>query len=196
MPRGKYYYTKTDLAIITSCLDFPEWDEYDERVSGERIEGRNGSDLRLVIGPDTFFAQHDSTNGCCDYKFLKNGEVIREIRAPLITFDPNRHLWNIAGKAVWELIAEPPVIVVDGVDYNEKYHWEGSYFPYEVKGKLIYIAKDNGKYRIVYDDEVIGSEFEAISMAYCCAKISVRYGQNQYWFLGERDGTQFAVLIR
>lgn len=196
VPNGEYFYTIEDEPIVTNCLDFPNWDTYDPRKSGERIKGSNGSDLRLVIGPDSFLAKHDSTNGCCDYKFIKNGKVIMEISAPLITFDPNRHLWNIDGKAVWELIADPPVIIVDGVNFNEKYQWESSYFPYEIKGKLIYIAKKNGKYNIVYDNKVIGAAFDKISMAYCCAKISVVNGSEQYWFLGQREGTQYVVLIR
>jgi hypothetical protein len=196
VPNGDYYHSTTDLAIITSCIDLPEWDEPDAGTSAERISGSNGSDLRLVIGTDVFLAKHDSTHGCCEYQFSKNGEVIVEINAPMITSDPNRHLWNIGGQAVWELLTDPPVIFVDGVNLNEKYQWEGSYFPYEVNGKLIYIARQNGKFHIVYDDEVLGPEFDEISMAYCCAKISVVYGNDQYWFLGTRAGTQYVVLIR
>jgi hypothetical protein len=196
IPTGKYSFSKTDTAIVTRCLDAPEWDGYDPGISGERIAGENGSDMRLMIGQDTFLAQHDSTNGCCDYKFMKNGEVILEISAPLITTDPNRHLWNMGGKAVWELVTDPPVIIVDGVNFNEKYQLEGSFFPYEINGKLIFIARQNGKYHMMYDGKWIGSEFDQISMAYCCANISVIYGHGQYWFLGTRQGTQFVVLIR
>ena len=196
VPNGRYSHEANDISIVTSCINFPHWDVYDTRISGERIKGENGSDLRLVIGQDSFLAKHDSTNGCCDYKFLKNGKVLMEISAPLITFDPNRNLWNIGEKSVWELIADPPVIIVDGVNFNEKYQWEGSFIPYEIKGKLIYIAKKNGKYHIVYDDKVIGSEFDEIQMAFCCSMLSVYHGSEQYWFLAQRAGTQYVVLIR
>lgn len=194
VPNDEYSYETSD--IPTSCIGFPHWNFYDTRISGERIRGVNGTDLRLVIGQDSFLAKHDSTNGCCDYEFLKNGKVIRKTHASLITFDPNRHLWNIGEKAVWELIADPPVIIVDNIDFNEKYQLEGSFFPYEIKGKLIFIAKKNGKYNIVYDNKVIGPEFDKISMHYCCSGISVERGSNQYWFIGQREGTQYVVLIR
>ena len=81
-----------------------------------------------------------------------------------MTDDPNRNFWNIGGKLVWELAGYTTVIVVDGVNYNEKYGLEGSFFPYEINGKLIYIAKKDGKYHIVYDDQVMGPEFDEISM--------------------------------
>ena len=97
---------------------------------------------------------------------------------------------------MWELGGYIQVIVVDGVDYNEKYQLEGSYFPYEIKGKLIYIAKKNGTFHIVYDETMIGQEFDAISMAYCCGMISVYYGSGQYWFVGRRDGTMYVVSVQ
>ena len=113
-----------------------------------------------------------------------------------MTSNPNRGFWNIGGKLVWELAGYTHVIVVDGVDYNEKYQLEGSHFPYEIKGKLIYIAKQNGKFHIVYDETMIGPEFDAISMAYCCGMISVYYGSGQYWFVGRRAGTMYVVSIQ
>ena len=196
VPNGEYGYDTSNISIATSCIDFPHWSVNDKKISGERIIGVNGTDLRLVIGQDSFLAKHDSTKGCCDYEFLKNGNVIRKTHASLITFDPNRYLWNIGGKAVWELIADPPVIIVDNIDFNEKYQLEGSFFPYEIKGKLIFIAKKNGKYNIVYDNKIVGPEFDKISMHYCCSGISVERGSNQYWFIGQREGTQYVVLIR
>jgi hypothetical protein len=197
VPNREYFYTIEDEPIVTNCLDFPDWDAYDPRKSGERIKGSNGSDLQLVIDSDTFLAKYYSANGCCDYKFLKNGKVIMEASALRSgAFDPNRNLWNFGGKAVWELVANPPTIIVDGIDINYTYQWEASFFPYEIKGKLIYIAKKNGKYHIVYDGEIIGTEFDQISIAYSSARLTVVYGNQQYWFLGQREGTQFVVLIR
>lgn len=196
IPDRDYYYGSTDIEALTSCFDIPEWDDYDSNIRGERIPGVNGSDLRLVIESDTFETKFDSSGGCCEYELLKNGEVILNTSAPLITFDPNRNFWNIEGKLVWELIAQPPVIIVDGHNFNEKYQLDGSYFPYEIKGKLIYIANKNGKYNIVYDNEVIGPDFDEITRAYCCGYRSVAYGNGQYWFLGKREGTRYVVLIR
>jgi hypothetical protein len=126
---------------------------------------------------------------------IKNGEVILKIIPGFVASDPNRNFWNIGGKLVWELSGYRPVIVVDGVNFNEKYQLEESYFPYEINGKLIYIAEKNGKQHIVYDDKVLGPEFDQIYKAYCCGMISVYYGHGQYWFVGRRAGTRFIVLI-
>lgn len=155
-----------------------------------------GWDLRLVIGKDSFLAKDtDEQNMGGDYKFFKNGKLVVEMYAPMGSYDPNVNLWSIGGKPVWELGGMQPVIVVDGVNFNEEYQLEGSYFPYDINGKLIYIAKQNGRFHIVYDGHAIGQEFETISMRYCCGSIGVEYGHGQYWFFGTRDGRQYIVLI-
>lgn len=194
VPKGEYSFM--NLGLATRCVAPPVPDVYDARISGERVERGIDNDVRLVIGKDAFLAKAIGLkNVGGDYEFLKNGKVLMTIYAPFYTFEPNRNLWNIGGKPVWELIADPPVIVVDGVNYNEKYQLEGSFFPYGINGKLIYIAKRAGKYQIVYDGHAIGPEYDAISMRYCCAGIGVEYGHGQYWFFGTRQGTPYAVLI-
>ena len=90
---------------------------------------------------------------------------------------------------------QPLTPIVNGVDFNEAYDLEGTFFPYEIKGKLIYIAKKDGKYHVIYDGKAIGPSFDDISMAYCCGKITVLRGGGQYWFLGRRDGKQYVVKI-
>jgi hypothetical protein len=196
-PYRDYAHDGPTITFAVDCLnmDMPYWTDNDREMAGERIDGNNGSDLRLVIGNDVFLAKHNSANGCCDYEFLKNGDVIMETSAPLITFDPNRNLWNIGGKSVWELITDPPTIVVDGINFNEKYQLEGVFVPYMINNKLIYIAKKNGKYHVVYDEKVIGTEFDEIYIKYCCATTQVFYGDGRYWFWGKRDGTYYVVGI-
>ena len=196
IPDRRYYYVKPDMALLNSCIDFPISNERDKEIIGERIKGVNGSDLRLVIGDDTYETKFDSSIGCCEYDLFKNGVVIYHTNAPLITTDPNRGFWNIGGKLVWELLAQPPVIIVDGVNFNEEFKLEGSYYPYEINSKLIYIAKKNEKYQIIYGNEAIGPEFEDISKAYCCAGMSVIRGGSQYWFIGRRDGARYIVSIQ
>jgi hypothetical protein len=105
-------------------------------------------------------------------------------------------LWNIGGKLVWELGVDTPVIIVDGINFNEKYALQGSYHPYEIKGKLIYIARQNGKLHLVYDDKIIGPEFDEISMPYCCGMVYLFHSNRQYWFVGRRGGTKFLVPIQ
>jgi hypothetical protein len=198
VPNRDYAYSKVDLEFLKECVDIPRWDENDKKRMGERVESQGGlADLRITIGSDLFETKLDdiTKKGCCSYQLVKNGNVILEITPGFMTSDPNRNFWNIGGELVWELAGYTTVIVVDGVDFNEKYQLEGSFFPYEINGKLIYLAKKDGKYHIVYDGEVVGPEFDQISMAYCCGMISVYNGHGQYWFVGRREGTKYIVQI-
>ncbi len=68
-------------------MERPGFDENDRSIMGERIEGSNGSDLKQVIGNDVYLVKHDSTNGCCDYQLLKNGNVLLSTHGSLITFE-------------------------------------------------------------------------------------------------------------
>jgi hypothetical protein len=198
VPNNDYARTDIDMKFLASCGEIPTSNENDKKRSGEFIDHQNATnDWRMTIGNDYFETRiNDLSKGCCSYKLVKNGDVILEMSPGFMTSNPNRGFWNIGGKLVWELAGYTQVIVVDGVDYNEKYQLEGSYFPYEIKGKLIYIAKKNDKFHIVYDEKIIGAEFDSISMAYCCGMISVYYGSGQYWFVGRRGDTKFVVSIQ
>ena len=196
LPYRDYSHVKSDTELISNCLnmDFPRWNDSDRNKYGERILGVNGDDLQLAIGNDLYETRH-TQSGARDYALLKNGTVIAKATAYFFTFDPNRNLGNLGGKLVWEIISDPPAVIVDGVDINREYQLEGSFFPYEINDKLILIARKDGKYRVMFDGKAIGAEFDEISMAYCCAKLSVSYGNGQYWFLGRRDGVQYVVAI-
>jgi hypothetical protein len=84
-------------------------------------------------------------------------------------------------------------MVVDGINITEKYQLEGAYFPYEIRGKLIYIAQKSGKYQVIYHEKPIGPEFDKISMPYCCSMVHLKYGSGQYWFVGSHDGRMVLV---
>jgi hypothetical protein len=198
VPIDDYARTDSDMEFLAKCIEFPTRNEDDEKRRGEFVDHQNATnDWRISIGSDHFETRiNDISQGCCSYKLVKNGDIILEMFPGFMTSNPNRGFWNIGGKLVWELAGYIHVIVVDGVDYNEKYQLEGSHFPYEIKEKLIYIAKKNGKFHIVYDEKRIGPEFDAISMAYCCGMISVYYGSGQYWFVGRRGGTMYVVSIQ
>lgn len=193
-------YAMSDLEFLRNCIDTPLWSEDDKKMIGEWIENPDNHDiygeLRIKIGNDLFETRHDNSKKLWTYELVKNGKVILEVSPSFTTHNPNINFWNIGGKLVWELAGWTQIIVVDGVDYNQKYQLEGSYFPYEVRGKLIYIAKKNGTYHIVYDNNVVGPEFDGIQMAYCCAMASVYRGSGQYWFLGSKGGTKYVVSIQ
>jgi len=196
VPNRDYSRETADIEFLKSCIETPIWGEDDKKMVGERVGGREGdADLQITIGNDFFETKHDNSKELWTYVLIKNGELILKIKPSFMAYDPNRNFWNIEGKLVWELAGQTAMIVVDGVNYNEKYELEASYFPYEIKGKLIYIAKKNGKYQVVYDNRVLGLEFDEIQMAYCCSMASVYRGSGQYWFLGRSGGTKFIVSI-
>ena len=186
------------MDFLATCIEIPTFNENDKKMLGERVKNkRSFGDWRITIGNDYFETKFDDiSRDCCSYQLIKNGEAILKMSPGFTSYDPNVGFWNIGEKLVWELGGFTPVIVVDGANYNEKYELEGSYFPYKIKGKLIYIAKKNGKFHMVYDENIIGTEFDSISMAYCCGMIPVFYGSGQYWFVGRREGTTFVVSIQ
>ncbi len=190
-------YARSDMDFLAKCIEIPTFNENDKKMIGERVKNKSSfSDWRITIGNDYFETKNVTSRDCCSYQLIKNGDAILKMSPVFSSYDPNVRFWNIEGKLVWELGGFTPVIVVDGVNYNEKYELEGSYFPYEIKGKLIYIAKKNGKFHMVYDENIIGTEFDSISMAYCCGMIPVFYGSGQYWFVGKRGGATFVVSIQ
>jgi hypothetical protein len=198
-PNIDYAHSVPDFKFAADCLHeaIPTWNDQDLKLAGEWI-GKPiiDADLQQVIGSDVYVVKQDHTHGCCDYQFLKNGNVIMEISAPMITFNPNQHLWSIGGKVIWELVTDQPTIFVDGVDFNQKYQWEGIFKPYSINDKLLYIEKKNDKYHIVYDAEIIGPAFDKIYIKYCCGTTNVHYGSGQYWFWGKREGAYYVVALR
>jgi len=202
-PIEDYAHSVEDQEFASRCLnmEIPVWDDNDRRMTGEwtaiaTVTSNNNAVFQHVVGNDVYLIKQEGTNGCCDYEFLKNGKVIFKTQIPLVAASPFQHHFTIDGKAVWELLTDPPTILVDGVDYNEKNQLEGIFKPYAIHGKLIYIAKQNEKYHIVYNEEIIGPEFDEIYIKYCCATTDVRYGKGQYLFWGKRDGIYYVVGIR
>lgn len=198
VPNQDYAYSMPDVLFAENCLnmEYPSWNDDDRKIVGEQIEGMNWPDLRQVVGNDIYLVKLTSTNNCCHYEFSKNGKVLFEKDAPFTSFNPSRNLWNIGGQLVWELVTDPPTIIVDGVNYNEKYQLDGVFMPYSIHGTLIYIAKTDGRYHLVYDEEIIGPEFDEIYIRYCCATTRVLHGSGRYWFWGKREGKYYVVGIQ
>jgi hypothetical protein len=198
IPDREYNRGPEDTAFLSKCADIPQWGANDKNRMGKRVEAQDSfTDLQLTIGNDLFEAKLEDiySKGCCQYDLLKNGKVLLHADPSMLTYDPNINLWNFEGKYVWELSGWWSGIFVDDVDINQKYQWEGSYFSYEIKGKLIYTAKKNGQLHIVYDNKVIGPGFDEIPMAYCCELPPIFRGSGQYWFIGRRGDTKYVVWI-
>ncbi len=197
IPNRDYSNEGGDLIDPRSCIHPPVKNEHDEDMIGGQVRAPDGGiDLRKVIGEDFFETRHDNSKKLWTYELVKNGEVILEMSPGFFASDPNLNFWNIGGKLVWELGGTANTLVVDGANYNEKYELEGSFAPYEIRGKLIYIAKKYGTFHIVYDNQFMGPEFDRIQMAHCCSMARVYHGGGQYWFLGTREGTKYVVSIQ
>jgi hypothetical protein len=195
VPDREYNRGSENIVFLSKCAAIPVWNAEDESRMGKRIEiGSGFSDFQIILGNDLFEAKLDIP-GCCQYDLLKNGKVLLHAAPGFSAYDPNISLWNLEGKYVWELSGWWSGIFVDGVDLNQKYQLEESYYSYEIKGKLIYVAKKNGQYHIMYDNKVIGPEFDEISMPHCCGMLPLLKGGGQYWFAGRRGGTKYIVSI-
>jgi hypothetical protein len=151
VPNRDYSLMVEDMAILKKCVDPFEGSYEDVVRHGERMEGDLGfDDLRITLGTDHFEAKLIERNrDGFHYELIRNGEVLFQTIAHFTTYDPNQNLWSIDGKLVWELAGSQLVIIVDGVDFNQHYQLDGSYFPYEIKGKLIFVAKRKEVYNCV-----------------------------------------------
>jgi hypothetical protein len=189
-----------DEEILVRCAPKPIWAAADQQRMGQKKDSLypTFSDLQITIGTDRYETRlmNWDKEGCCRYQLIKNGAVISEIKTVFGAVDPNINFWNIAGKFVWEIASFPrSLLIVDGVNSAEKYQLEGAYFPYEIQGKMIYIAQKSGKYQVMYAEKPIGPEFDKISMPYCCGLTKLRYGSGQYWFVGSHAGRMVLVSI-
>jgi len=184
-----------------ACLGFiqPDWSEGDRQRLGEQNDVTGG--LRQTIGNDVYETMYlpDTWNSMRrEYVLLKNTEVIATITGTFTGYDPNRSLLNVGGKIVWEFAdPEHPTVIYDGRDVRSEYNVEAAYIPYDIGGKLLFVARENGKYYLIYDGQKLGPEFDEISIAYCCefGLYSIRHLQGQYWFWGSRNGQNYIVVI-
>ena len=56
----------------------------------------------------------------------------------------------------------------DGVDLRAAYGFEAVYAPYAMRDKLIFVARQDDQYFVVYDGRRLGPVFDRILIAYCC----------------------------
>jgi hypothetical protein len=185
--------------VADKCFGFPlsSWQDEDRARLGEIFQ-RNPFklyDIRNTINGN-FYETDNEPGGL--YTLYKNGKVFAESVSGTTTYSPNRSLQNVGGKAVWELAnPENPTIIFDGMDLRQEYDLDAAYLPYNINDRLIFVAKKDSKYYVMYGEEQIGPGFKNISIAYCCgpAGYSIQRVQGQYWFWGIRNSRYYLVLI-
>ncbi len=162
---------------------------------------QQAGELRLKIGSDTyrtiqFKSEYFADKQC--FNFYKNANLVGTQCGANGTFSPNIGLRTIGDKAAWEFVdGAKGTIIFDGKEVGRALGLDSAHRPFELDGKLIFVGKKNDKYVVVYNQQVIGPEFDLIHLAYCCepAAWSVRYGSGKYWFWGKRNGQSFVVEV-
>ncbi len=190
-------YHRWPIAGKCFSLLVPSWQDEDRALFGEKFLRVSSSwaDIRNTINGDVY-----ETEKQADWLYIlyKNGGVFAQSMSGFTTYSPNRSLLEVDGKVVWEL-ATPgqPTIIFDGQDLLQEYNLEAAYFPYALNDRLIFVAKRDSKYVVLYDGEQIGPVFDEISIGYCCgpAGYAPKRAQGQYWFWGVRENRYYAVAI-
>ena len=185
--------------VAEKCFGFPlsSWQDEDRAHLGERFKRDpfKSDDIRITINGILY--ETDNEPGGL-YILYRNGKMFAETISGDTTFPPNRSLQDVGGKVAWELAnPEHPTIIIDGQDFRQEYNLDAAYLPYNINDRLIFVAKKDSKYFVVYGEEQIGPEFNNISIAYCCgpAGYSIQRVQGQYWFWGVRESRYYLVMI-
>lgn len=181
------------------CFGFPlsSWQDEDRACLGEKFK-RNPFkpyDIRNTINGNIYETDNEPGGR---YSLFKNGIKIAESVSGFTTYSPNRSLQAVDGKVVWELAnPENPTILREGTDLRQEYNLDAAYLPYNINERLIFVAKRDSKYFVIYGEEQTGPDFSNISIAYCCepAGYSIQRVQGQYWFWGMRDSRYYLVMI-
>jgi hypothetical protein len=187
-------------SVADKCFGFPlsSWQEEDRAHLGERFQ-RNPfkwDDIRITINGN-LYETDNQPEGL--YILYRNEKIYAQSISGFTTFPPNRSLQDVGGKVAWELAnPEHPTIIFDGQDLRQEHNLDAAYLPYSINDRLIFVAKKNSMYFVVYGEEQTGPEFNNISIGYCCgpAGYSIQRVQGQYWFWGVRENRYYLVMIR
>jgi len=181
-----------------ACFGHPAlaWDDADRAAAGERTaHGR-----RLAIGADVYETRAIATPipNLSLYTLSANGRLRKLFLGRFTTYSPDLGLANLAGRAAWWFDdGRTATIVYGGVDLRSAHDLEAAYAPYALQDKLIFVARRDDQYFVVYDGQRIGPAFDRINIAYCCepAATSAHGADGRYTFWGERDGVRTVVEI-
>jgi hypothetical protein len=184
--------------VAEGCFRHP-WPDYGDISStyGSRLAD---GPWKLVIGTDTYTTtpRADVLLSVVRETLYRNGQPIRSLTGTMTAFDPGVALRNLDGKVAWEFAGgDVATVIYDGQDLREEFGVAEARRPHTIRGKLIFVARQDGKAFVVYDGRRIGPDFDEIFTAYCCmiGLSSVRFGRDAYAFVARRDGTPYVVLI-
>ena len=181
-----------------ACFGHPAlaWDDADRAHAGERTAAGH----RLTIGPDVYETRAIATPipNLSVYALSVNGRLRRLFLGRFTTYSPDLGLADLAGRAAWTFDdGRLATILYDGVDLRAAYGFEAVYAPYAIRGRLIFVARQDNQYFVVYDGRRLGPVFDRILVAYCCepAAYTARGASGRYTLWGERNSTRYMVEI-
>jgi hypothetical protein len=161
---------------------------------------RTAHGYRLTIGPDVYETRAIATPipSLSLYALSVNGRLRKLFLGRFTTYSPDLGLVDLAGRAAWTFDdGRLATVVYDGVDLRTANGFEAVYAPYAMRGKLIFVARQDDQSFVVYDGRRLGPVFDHILIAYCCepAAYSARGASGRYTLWGERDGIRYMVEV-
>ena len=158
-------------------------------------------EMRLKIGSDTyrttlFKSDYFAEKQC--FNLHKNTVLLTTLCGKTAGFNPSYSLQAIGNKSAWEFIdGSKGYVIYEGKDMAQTLNLDSAFRPFELDDKLIFIGKKADRYVVVYNQQVIGPEFDLIHIAHCCesAAWSVRHGIDKYWFWAKRNGQNYVIEI-
>lgn len=181
-----------------ACFGHPTlaWDDADRAAAGERT----AAGRRLTIGTDVYETREIATPipNLSLYALSVNGRLQKLFLGRFTTYSPDLGLANLAGRAAWTFDdGRTATIVYGGVDLRSAYRLEAAYAPYAIRDRLLFVARRDDQYFMVYDGQRLGPAYDRIHIAYCCepAATSAHGAAGRYTFWGERDGVRTVVEI-
>jgi len=115
-----------------------------------------------------------------------------------LEFDRDGHMTTVNHNGASMMVHDGrATILYDGEDVCSLYGLDAAYRPYEMAGKLLFIARKDGQYFIVYDGRRMGPIFDCIALANRGDSTSLlqQHGGGHFWFWGLRGGQLYAVEV-
>jgi hypothetical protein len=128
-----------------------------------------------------------------DYKVLLNGENIFEFssRVPV----PTDH---IHGFFIWNndwILEYYKAIIINGVNLNQIYQYEASFFVSVVGNDLFYLAEKDDRIYIVQNNDLTDYWYDEVIVYQCCdyERYNPRFSKNMLSFIAKKDSHMYFV---
>jgi hypothetical protein len=106
------------------------------------------------------------------YLLTKNNWPINIQLGSFLTHSPNIGFHDVAGEAAWEFVSfDKPTIIYNGRNLRQRYNLDQAFSPYDLKGKLVFLAQQEDNYFVVYDGKRLTPDYEDVVHAYCCEAV-------------------------